>query len=228
MEVLMSLLKSVGKGVVNYGEKSLKELGELGAGTLKYTSEAGEKIIDSATKDGGKINKLAKGLFEKRPEDEIETFSQGIIPWRMKQHKTKLNLTEEDVFDETYKKVNGMYEKTKVKTKHKGRVNVDGHETSAVGSTMWKGSTWLKDNVIKSPGGKIALGITGAGFAIGVAEGGNTTKLGTIEGERLANMVSNETSPLLHDEHAVNNTEIHGINTYGADGNIVFALHNMR
>lgn len=198
--VLGAILRGAGK----LGSRTLKDAEEVGAGTLKMGMDAGEKIIDSATHEDGVINKIAKKYMEKIPEKERETAFENILPYRMKKYETKLNKSE------------------------RGRVIANGQELDAVPSAMYKGGTWLKDSLIKSPGGRLALGVTGAGFVIGASEGGAVNKLGPIEGEKLANMVSDETSPLMNDEHAVNNVELHGINTYGADGNIVFALHNMR
>lgn len=220
MSILTSILKSVGKvvgkGAVKYGEKSFDDATKLGAGSLKIASDVGERIIDSFTKEGGLGKKVKDHLIEKIPEDEREDLVDEMIPYRMKKYKTKLNMSE-PVKDENGKTTKGP------------RVIIDGKETNLFDTKVIQGSTWLKDNLIKSPGGRIALGITGAGFFIGLGEGGNATKLGDVEGEKLANMVSDEVSPLMHDQEAIDHTELHNqINTYGADGNIVFALHNMR
>jgi hypothetical protein len=94
---------------------------------------------------------------------------------------------------------------------------------------------------------------TGAGIAIGVGAvvvgGGlsapgiairtmNRNKMGEISSGELANMVSPESnSPLIDDQNAMNdlgrrnirkNITSNNINTYGAEGDIVMALHNLR
>ncbi len=81
----------------------------------------------------------------------------------------------------------------------------------------------------------VSAGLSAPGIAIQTA---NRNKMGYISGGELANQINSESnSPLLEDEQAMNelgrksikNRIIsNNLNTYGAEGDIVLALHNLR
>jgi len=84
----------------------------------------------------------------------------------------------------------------------------------------------------------IALGLTGVGLANTGFQLNNTAKLGPVEAGRAANTVgSGEVSPGLQDEDEINkmgtpnlgrNIVQGRLNNYGAEGDLVMALHNLR
>ena len=97
----------------------------------------------------------------------------------------------------------------------------------AIDASMDIGENLLGVKMKAIPQAALAVGLVGFSLANTGIQLKNSAATGQIEAGGPANMVSSNPSPYITNEAATKNMKGH-LNSYGADGDIVFAMHNLR
>lgn len=186
--------------VASYLGKGFKGLGEVASVGVSAGIDASKLAYK-----GGKY--FADHFMENIPKDERENIVNHILPWRMKQYHSPYAEKWKN-----FKVFSGDDWKSKA-----GNAAVKSPVSLAFGAY---------EKVLMSPGGRIALGLGVAGAGVGLIAGSNSDNIQNADAGTIANGVGDNMSPGITNVNEKNVST--GINQYGADASLVFALHNLR
>lgn len=160
-------------------------------------------------KDTAKV--VGKTLFDEIPKEERDTIMKNIIPYKLKSNK----IIDNGFVEEAERGFDDFKDKEFVKNKY----------ANAILKSPTTGAIKLMQGLNK-PGGLLIVGAAVIGMGFGLSSSHNNDQIKAGGGQQMANSVDNILSPEANDPHVKVNG--HGLNQYGADPSIVFALHNLR